>query len=58
MAKLPKWPKQPKQKSSETVWTRYYERVKAVAAKRKAIKDAPKKKAGLKSKADAIKSKG
>ena len=57
MAKLPKWPKQPKASSSEATWNRYYERVKVVAAKRKSIKEAPKKKASIRTKVDALKSK-
>ena len=37
------------------VWERYYERVKMVAAKRKAIEEAPKKKAALQTKVNALK---
>ena len=51
----PKFPKKPKNSSSMAVWERYYERVKMVAAKRKAIDDAPKKKAALQSKVNALK---
>jgi hypothetical protein len=51
----PKFPKKPKNSSSMAVWERYYERVKMVAAKRKAIDDAPKKKASLMTKVNALK---
>ena len=55
MARLPKFPKQPKMSSSLATWERYEARVKAVAAKRKAIQDAPKKKEALKSRISKIK---
>ena len=57
MARLPKWPKQPKKSASTQTWDKYYERVKAVASKRKAIKDAPKKKDSIAAKVAAIRSK-
>ena len=58
MAKLPKWPKRPKKSSGVAVWERYEQRVKDVAAKRKAIKEAPKKKEAIARKADSIRNKG
>ena len=54
MAKLPKWPKRPKKGSSLAVWERYEQRMKEVAAKRKAIAEAPKKKAAIAQRADKI----
>lgn len=57
MAKLPKWPKKPKQKSSLATWELYEQRVREVAAKRKAIKEAPKKKDAIRKKADAVRNK-
>lgn len=57
MARLPKKPKQPKMSSSVATWERYYARVQAWAARVKAIKEGPKKKAAMKAKADAIKNK-
>lgn len=55
MARLPKYPKQPKQSSSLQVWARYLERCKAVAQKRKAMRDAPKKKDSIKAQVSKLK---
>lgn len=58
MAKLPKWPKKPKKSSSLEVWARYEQRVKDVAAKRKSIKEAPKKKEAIARKVEALRMRG
>jgi hypothetical protein len=58
MAKLPKWPKKPRKSAGLATWNRYEERVKAVAAKRKAIKEAPKKKEAIARKVESLKMKG
>lgn len=58
MAKLPKWPKQPKKNSGLRVWENYERKVKEVATKRKAIREAPKKKDAIRNRASTIKSKG
>lgn len=57
MARLPKWPKKPKKSSSVAVWENYERRVKEVAAKRKAIKEKPKKVDTIRNRTDSLRSK-